>query len=203
MSKRLEEIDPNLKAVPLEDGLCFTDVRSTAARICGLAEGEYVRLPPPVRAMANEKLLHLQTNTSGGRVRFVTNSRRLGFRLRLTDADGLPHMAYSGYAGVDCYVGEGGRGPVSGHPLARSGQLPAGQRGTPYRPVGDGDAVPSSVRRAGLHGAGGGAGGVYSAAARLFHRAAHRVLRVIHHPGGLRQPPLQYLLRPGVPVAGQ
>lgn len=107
MSKRLEEIDPNLKAVPLEDGLCFTDVRSTAARICGLAEGEYVRLPPPVRAMANEKLLHLQTNTSGGRVRFVTNSRRLGFRLRLTDADGLPHMAYSGYAGVDCYVGEG------------------------------------------------------------------------------------------------
>jgi len=107
VSKRLEEIDPNLKAVPLKDGLCFADVRATAARVHGLAEGEFVRLPAPIRALANEKLLHLQTNTSGGRVRLVTNSRRLGFRLQLADADGLPHMAYSGYAGVDCYAGAG------------------------------------------------------------------------------------------------
>lgn len=107
MAKRLEEIDPNLRSVPLEDGLCFADVRTTGAVVCGLAEGEYVRLPAHIRALASQKLLHLQTNTSGGRVRFITDSRRLGIRLQLTDADGLPHMAYSGYGGIDCYVGEG------------------------------------------------------------------------------------------------
>ncbi len=107
MARRLEEIDPNLKAVPLEDGLSFTDVRHTAAHIHGLVEGEYARLPASVRTLANDKLLHLQTNTSGGRIRFITDSSRLGIRIHLSDSDGLPHMAYSGYAGIDCYLGFG------------------------------------------------------------------------------------------------
>ena len=104
---RLDVLDANLKAVPLEDGLRFADVRRTAARICGLVPGEYARLPAPQRAMASEKLLPLTTNTSGGRVRFRTNSRRLGLRMQITSGAGLPHMAYAGCAGVDCYLGDG------------------------------------------------------------------------------------------------
>ena len=107
MMKRLDEIDPNLKAVPLENGLLFQDIRHTPARIYGLIEGEYARLPAALRPLASEKLLPLQYNTSGGRVRFLTDSRRLGLRMLASDANGLPHMAYSGYAGIDCFLGEG------------------------------------------------------------------------------------------------
>jgi len=49
----------------------------------------------------------LQGCTSGGRGRFLTDSRRLGLRMLVTDSEGYPHMAYSGYAGIDCYLGEG------------------------------------------------------------------------------------------------
>ena len=107
MTKRIEELDPNLRAVPLENGLFFQDVRSTPARIYGLVKGEYARLPAALRHLASEKLLPLQFNTSGGRVRFLTDSGRLGLRMLASDANGLPHMAYSGYAGIDCYLGEG------------------------------------------------------------------------------------------------
>ncbi len=107
MKTKMETIDENLKSVPLEQGLHFQDVRSTPARIYGLIEGEYARLPAALRPFASEKLLILQGNTSGGRVRFLTDSRRLGLRMIVTDSEGFPHMAYSGYAGIDCYLGEG------------------------------------------------------------------------------------------------
>ncbi len=107
MKTKMEKLDQNLQAVPLEAGLRFQDVRSTPARIYGLIEGEYARLPAAQRSLASEKLLMLQGCTSGGRVRFLTDSRRLGLRMLVTDSEGYPHMAYSGYAGIDCYLGEG------------------------------------------------------------------------------------------------
>lgn len=107
MKTTMEKLDKNLQAVPLKEGLCFQDVRSTPARIYGLIEGEYARLPAELRPLASEKLLILQNCTSGGRVRFLTDSRRLGLRMLVTDSEGYPHMAYSGYAGIDCYLGEG------------------------------------------------------------------------------------------------
>lgn len=107
MKTKMEKIDHNLQAVPLKPGLHFQDVRSTPARIYGLVEDEYARLPAALRPLASEKLLMLQRCTSGGRVRFLTDSRRLGLRMLVSDAEGYPHMAYSGYAGIDCYLGEG------------------------------------------------------------------------------------------------
>jgi len=106
MKTKMEKIDKNFQAIPLEPGLCFQDVRSTPARIYGLIEGEYARLPAALRPLASEKLQMLQRCTSGGRVRFLTDSRRLGLRMLVSDAEGYPHMAYSGYAGIDCYLGE-------------------------------------------------------------------------------------------------
>ena len=103
----LEEIDPNMKNAPLENGLHFTDARSTPARFYGLVEGEYARLPENVRAQANEAQRILQTNTSGGRVRFVTDSKRVGVRTRVTDTGGIPNFTYIGYAGIDCYTSAG------------------------------------------------------------------------------------------------
>ena len=103
----VEQVDPNMAPKPLENGLNFVDVRKTSARIYGLVEGEYALLPEAVRAQANERQRWLQTNTSGGRVRFVTNSRWLGVRIRVTDENGLFNMPFSGYAGADCYSGDG------------------------------------------------------------------------------------------------
>lgn len=107
MRPRLDEIDPNMEAVPLENGLLFQDVRHTPACIHGLIEGEYARLPAALRPLASGKLLPMQYSTSGGRVRFLTDSRRLGLRMLASNASGLYNMAYTGYAGIDCYLGEG------------------------------------------------------------------------------------------------
>lgn len=107
MGKNVQLLDENLRDAPLRDGLLFRDVRTTAARVYGLVEGTYERIPEALRANATEKLLTFAGHTSGGRVRFVTASKRLGLRMKVTDGQGLPHMAFSGCAGIDCYLGAG------------------------------------------------------------------------------------------------
>lgn len=101
------QIDPNMEITPLKSGLDFVDVRETDAKFYGLVKGEYNRLPENVQGYASERVRFLQTNTSGGRIRFITNSKRLGIRIHVTDSMGLFNMPFSGYAGADCYSGEG------------------------------------------------------------------------------------------------
>lgn len=87
--------------------LVFSPVWQTDARIYGLVDGEFARLPASIRPLANERLLHLQTNTSGGRIRFITDSTCLGIHMQVSDANGEPHMPYTAYAGIDILLGEG------------------------------------------------------------------------------------------------
>ena len=89
------------------NGLVYTDLWQTKAKVCGLIDGEFARLPAALRPLANERLRQLQTNTSGGRVRFVTDSSRLGVRMQVTDPVGIVHMPYTGYGGIDILLGEG------------------------------------------------------------------------------------------------
>lgn len=102
---RLVDADPNM-GVKVQGGeLTFVDVRSTEAKIYGLPHGEYVRLPAAQRALASDKLLYLQSSTSGGRVRFLTDAKRLGIRMRVTNTDLIYNFSNIGYAGIDCYSG--------------------------------------------------------------------------------------------------
>ena len=109
MSK-LVDADPNMTVSVKADALPYMDVRKTEARIYGLPDNEYVRLPAAQRALASNKLLYLQSHTSGGRVRFLTNAKKLGIRMRVSNTDLIYNFSYIGYAGMDCYCG--GRDPL-------------------------------------------------------------------------------------------
>ena len=90
-----------------ENSLVYIGLRDTAARVYGLIDGEFARLPAALRPLASDRLRTLQTNTSGGRVRFITDSPCLGIRMQVTDPSGFHHMPYTGFAGIDILLGEG------------------------------------------------------------------------------------------------
>lgn len=120
---QLLKADPNMRAVFHAEGLEFVDPRATKAQIYGLIEGEYARFPAPLRALADENLRYLQGNTSGGRIRFVTNSKKLGIHLRIQPCELIYNFSYIGFAGIDAYLGDK-------HPLRALGVCcpPLGER---------------------------------------------------------------------------
>jgi hypothetical protein len=90
------------------DGLCYTEAYATSARIDGLPGGEYLRAPKEWLPRFSEMNRMLCANTSGGVIRFVTNSPRVGLRVKLRGAADLPHMPRTGVSGVDIYLGGAG-----------------------------------------------------------------------------------------------
>lgn len=87
--------------------LTFFDPMQSAAKIYGLIGGEYNRAPADVRALMNEGLRGLSFNTSGGRIRFNTNSERLGVKLEVLGEPSMSHMPSSGSSGMDFFEGTG------------------------------------------------------------------------------------------------
>lgn len=102
---KLNKIDKNMKSRDINSSLKYQDVRKTDAKIYGLVENEYNRLPLKQRKMCSKSLLHLQSNLSGGRVRFITNSKKLGIRVKLKNSDLIYNFSYIGFSGIDCYKG--------------------------------------------------------------------------------------------------
>ncbi len=62
------------------------------------------RLPPDLQDRINLGVAKLCKNTSGGRVRFCTDSKKLSVRVTLAEESVFPNMALSGSAGVDLAV---------------------------------------------------------------------------------------------------
>ena len=104
MSK-IGNVDKNMNSKNNKSKLEYIDVRKTDAKIYGLVENEYNRLPKQQRQMANKKLRYLQDNTSGGRIRFITNSKKLGIKVKLKHSDLIYNFSYIGFSGIDCYSG--------------------------------------------------------------------------------------------------
>lgn len=102
---KLTQIDKNMKAKITRNSLQYQDVRRTNAKIYGLVENEYNRLPKAQRKMASKSLRYLQNNLSGGRVRFITNSKNLGIKVKLKNSDLIYNFSYIGFSGIDCYKG--------------------------------------------------------------------------------------------------
>lgn len=86
--------------------VCF-DPMNSAAKIYGLTPGEYNRAPEHLREKMNGNLRALSVNTSGGRIRFNTDSEKLSLHMDLTDLPGFSHMPASGSSGLDIFVGSG------------------------------------------------------------------------------------------------
>ena len=94
----------------LEDGLCFLDVRQDPFTVYGLynyrQEAAFKRLPDELAKNGNEGVARLYLNTAGGRARFSTTSSLVAIRARMTAVTHFPHMALTGSAGFDLYLGQ-------------------------------------------------------------------------------------------------
>lgn len=97
-------IDTDLK---VED-IVFYDTKSDPFEVYGLYnyrnETPSRRLPENVAAATSEKVAYRALLTSGGRVRFMTDSPYIAIKCVMPHVNRLPHMSLSGTAGFDIYV---------------------------------------------------------------------------------------------------
>lgn len=86
----------------------FFDVRRPPFTLYGLLPGEpgapFRRMPESVAAAVSEGVAFLNTHTSGGRVRFCTDSARVAVRVQMPQNGRMPHMTALGSSGFDLYV---------------------------------------------------------------------------------------------------
>ncbi|MBP5209998.1 MAG: hypothetical protein J6125_03955 [Clostridia bacterium] len=95
------EINARLKA----EGLRFWCAESAPFAICGLMKegGKFRRMPEAVARTVSPAVLALHANTAGGRVRFVTDSRRIAIHAEMENVARFAHFSLSGSAGFDAY----------------------------------------------------------------------------------------------------
>ncbi len=107
--QKIDEIDKNLRADKAEepDALRFYDVKQAPFRIYGLcdprAEGDFHRMPPEIGKQVSEGVASLNFHTSGGRVRFSSDSMRLAIRAQMPSVCRFPHMPLTGTSGFTLY----------------------------------------------------------------------------------------------------
>lgn len=88
-----------------QEGLKFYDAENEPFKIYGIfREGDHFRRIPEILAKdVNEGVEILHTNTSGGRVRFKTDSSFIAIKADLGGVCRFPHMPLTGTSGFDLY----------------------------------------------------------------------------------------------------
>ncbi len=103
---RIEEIDKNF-AIAQFDGLDIEwhDIRNAPFELYGLIDtGEsYIRMPDEVASQVNDGVRRLATNTSGGRVRFSTDSPFVALVAEQSEFSIMSHMTILALTGFDLY----------------------------------------------------------------------------------------------------
>ena len=105
----ITEIDQNFKsAAKLDlDDVYFHNVKENPWCVFGLIYDElFRRMPQDIANNFNEGVQALHTNTSGGRIRFKTNSPYIAICAVMPDNVVFPHMPSTGVSGFDMYVNE-------------------------------------------------------------------------------------------------
>lgn len=107
----ISKIDKNLAVKETVDrtGLKIYDVLDAPFKIYGVIppdekEDLFKRMPGEVSEKVSRWVNMLHTNTSGGRVRFATNSKRIAIRAEMPTIGRMPHFALTGSAGFDLYA---------------------------------------------------------------------------------------------------
>ena len=107
---KIENIDKNLavsSTIEAED-LRLYDVRKSPFQIYGLykpsTEPEFKRMPDEVAARVSSGVKGLARCTSGGRVRFCTDSPYVVIKAVMPKVSHLPHMPLTGSSGFDLYI---------------------------------------------------------------------------------------------------
>ncbi len=103
----ISEIDKNLAVETSisREGLHFYDAEWEPFQIYGIykEDGMFRRMPEAVAEQVSPGVLHLHTNTAGGRVRFVTDSPYVAIKTEYEPGK-MPHFALTGSAGFDMYT---------------------------------------------------------------------------------------------------
>lgn len=106
--KRIEDIDNNFASLAVEyEGMKVFDVTEEPFRIHGLHQpekGKFLRMPQEVADEVNSRVKELNKHTSGGRIRFRTNSTQIIVSAVLPSVCQFSHMPRTGTSCFDLYV---------------------------------------------------------------------------------------------------
>ena len=105
---KLSQIDPNFQIpdyVQKED-LVYYDVKQEPFGVFGVfyENGYFRRIPEALAKKVSAGVEYLHTNTSGGRVRFATDSGYVALHAELDKVEPMSHIPLTGLAGFDLYV---------------------------------------------------------------------------------------------------
>lgn len=106
--KSLAEIDSNFKVETkiTKPDLVFVDPRNEPIEIDGVfyENGSFRRMPEAVAKSVSEGVYTLHTASSGGRIRFKTDSQYVVINTKMSLVYGASHFAYTGISGCDVYI---------------------------------------------------------------------------------------------------
>jgi GDSL-like Lipase/Acylhydrolase family/N-terminus of Esterase_SGNH_hydro-type len=110
MTKRIEDLDPNLAANDSTDAsLDWHEPTVAPFRLTGFAwlneDGRYRRLPVSPKWPIRMPVDTLADCTAGGQIQFQTDSTTIALRVELADASNMNHMPATGQCGFDLYIG--------------------------------------------------------------------------------------------------
>ncbi len=104
----IQDIDKNFKVdTEIErDGLVFRNALEEPFEIFGVKhiDGKFRRMPEEIAKEVNEGVHYLHANTSGGRIKFCTNSNYVAIKAVMPSIYRWVHFAMTGSSGFDIYV---------------------------------------------------------------------------------------------------
>jgi len=112
---RIEDVDKNFKVntkIEKED-VKFYDAEEEPFRIYGVfnENGKFRRLPENVAKSVNDGVVYLHSNTAGGRIRFITNSKYIAIHALMNPENlgRMSHFPLTASTGFDMYIKEDSR----------------------------------------------------------------------------------------------
>jgi hypothetical protein len=111
----LGNIDKNFQVSTAlsEEDIVFLDAKCKPFSIYGLYnnmnEYAYLRIPKEIACRVNEGVRELNYHTSGGRIRFSTNSRYIAIKYATKNTGLMSHMPLLGSSGFDLYIDADGK----------------------------------------------------------------------------------------------
>ena len=110
---KISQIDRNfaIESKLQIDGIQFYDIECEPFCIYGVFKenGKYRRMPEECARNVSQGVYALHTCTSGGRVRFVTDSPYVAINAKMGSISRMSHISLNGSAGFDMYVRENGK----------------------------------------------------------------------------------------------
>ena len=93
-------------APDVKEQFVFYDIDQSPFAIYGVfREGDhYVRIPTAIAKTVSEPVVNLNQYTSGGRIRFVTDSKQIAIHAVCYNRQPMSHMAFTGTTGFDVYA---------------------------------------------------------------------------------------------------